>query len=473
MSGAQQRGRPRRNLIRIGAICLSPGCLPTPAFAQRRKGSRTPLVHHTEQTAKERAASRLLLLPPLPLGRDWREICSWPALKLALAQVKDSENDPRVVLLLVMQAARWALLGTALAECLMSTPRSYAFAPAGRGGTPAAVGVPMRNSRKSPCARPCGVLALRAAALRAAAAPYAAYRESMPDGAWTEHEPLIDVRSASQFERRHLRWATSIPLEELQRRMFELPPPYESSVSLYGSQADMQAASILLEKYGWNVTRLVDCSRASEEREEEGILSRPVWRPSAFLEEVLTMPQVRQWAHASPSGDSSASTDGVRHALDIGCGAGRDMVLMARLLGTSWKVTGFDNDAGARERAEALAQLEAVSKQIQTVDVNLRKERFSQSAHLVHGCRFLDRRLLPKIRDEILEPNGLFIWSTFLQGNPRVRNGRSLEPGELRRLFVDDLPSHESFQVFTSSQQRYCIFICTCARRARVSSCVP
>jgi len=86
VSGAQQRGRPRRNLIRIGAICLSPGCLPTPAFAQRRKGSRTPLVHHTEQTAKERAASRLLLLPPLPtplpLGRDWREICSWPALKL-------------------------------------------------------------------------------------------------------------------------------------------------------------------------------------------------------------------------------------------------------------------------------------------------------------------------------------------------------------------------------------------------------
>ena len=351
-------------------------------------------------------------------------------------------------------AALWALLGTALAECLTSKPPSCAFFPTGRGWTLVAAGVPTRS--ESLCTRPYGVLALRAAA------PYAAYRGSMPDGAWTEHEPLIDVRSASQFERGHLRWATSIPLEELQSRMFELPPPYESSVSLYGSQTDLQAASILLEKYGWSVTRLVDCHRASKEKEEEGTQSRPVWRPSTFLEEVLTMPQVQQWAHASPSGDSSASTDGVRHALDIGCGAGRDMVLMARLLGTSWKVTGFDNDAGARERAEALAQLEGVSKQIQTVDINLRKECFSQSAHLVHGCRFLDRRLLPRIRDEILEPNGLFIWSTFLQGNPRVRNGRSLEPGELRRLFVDDLPSHESFQVF----------MCTCSRRARVSSCV-
>ena len=94
-----------------------------------------------------------------------------------------------------------------------------------------------------------------------------------------------------------------------------------------------------------------------------------------------------------------------------------------------------------------MAQLEGVREQIQTIDINLRKESLSLSAHLVHGCRFLDRRLLPRIRDEILEPNGLFVWSTFLQGSPRVRNGRSLEPGELRRLFVEDVPASEAFQV--------------------------
>ena len=29
-------------------------------------------------------------------------------------------------------------------------------------------------------------------------------------------------------------------------------------------------------------------------------------------------------------------------------------------------------------------------------------------------------------------PGGLLVWSTFLQGSDRVRNGRSLERGELR-----------------------------------------
>jgi SAM-dependent methyltransferase len=293
------------------------------------------------------------------------------------------------------------------------------------------------------------LLALRSSGL------YASYRESVRGEAWSKHEPLIDIRPATLFERRHLRWATSIPLDELQLRMFELPPPYESSVSLYGSPSDMEDAAALLHKYGWNVTRLIDSSSSEESVEEgdegdkyvQGLQSRPVWRPSAFLEELLTTPQVQEWARASPSRDSSISADGMRHALDIGCGAGRDMVLMARLLGPSWRVTGFDNDSGARERAEALAQLEGVREQIQTVDINLRKESLSLSAHLVHGCRFLDRRLLPRIRDEILEPNGLFVWSTFLQGSPRVRNGRSLEPGELRRLFVEDVPASEAFQV--------------------------
>jgi len=42
--------------------------------------------------------------------------------------------------------------------------------------------------------------------------------------------------------------------------MFELPPPYESEVSLFGSSRDLLDAHELLLRYGWNVTRSIDWS---------------------------------------------------------------------------------------------------------------------------------------------------------------------------------------------------------------------
>ena len=168
--------------------------------------------------------------------------------------------------------------------------------------------------------------------------------------------------------------------------MFELPPPYESSVSLFGNSADMQAAAALLEQYGWTVHNRFDCDSPDSfhaasggdagEVVVSGKMSRPVWRPSDFLEEVLLLPEVQAWAAEDGGG-------GVRHALDVGCGAGRDMALMARLLGPNWKVKGIDNDKGALERARLLAQREGVSAQVDFVDMNLRKEKLRAEAELV------------------------------------------------------------------------------------------
>ena len=37
-------------------------------------------------------------------------------------------------------------------------------------------------------------------------------------------------------------------------------------------------------------------------------------------------------------------------------------------------------------------------------------------ADLVHASRFLERKLFPEIRDEVLRPGGVVIWSHFLEG---------------------------------------------------------
>ena len=224
-----------------------------------------------------------------------------------------------------------------------------------------------------------------------ASGEYAAYRAASSGHSADTLEPLIDVRPHASFIERHVRWATSIPIDELRARMFELPPPYESSVSLFGNSADMQAAAALLEQYGWTVHNRFDCDSPdsfhaasggdADEVVVSGKMSRPVWRPSDFLEEVLLLPEVQAWAAEDGGG-------GVRHALDVGCGAGRDMALMARLLGPNWKVKGIDNDQGALQRARLLAQREGVSAQVDFVDMNLRKEKLRAEAELVHGCRY-------------------------------------------------------------------------------------
>ena len=54
------------------------------------------------------------------------------------------------------------------------------------------------------------------------------------------------------------------------------------------------------------------------------------------------------------------------------------------------------------------------------MDVDLRKNvhfRMSEmKADLVHGCRFLCRELFPEIRDDVLIPGGVFVWSHFIEG---------------------------------------------------------
>jgi hypothetical protein len=61
---------------------------------------------------------------------------------------------------------------------------------------------------------------------------------------------VIDVRSGQAFATSHIIGASSIPLDELDNRLFELPPPLEEPLHLYGeTEQQLTSAREILEKY--------------------------------------------------------------------------------------------------------------------------------------------------------------------------------------------------------------------------------
>jgi hypothetical protein len=150
---------------------------------------------------------------------------------------------------------------------------------------------------------------------------------------------LIDVRSSKDFESGHVVGATSIPIDELSHRLYELPPPFEEPVGIFASDtAQLSLARQILEGHRWSIDR--EILHVATGSYSTGISSRPVWKPNELLDDFLKGDRGKAWYSTRSSGV----------ALDIGCGAGRDAVLMARILGPGWRVIGVDNDAGMRSQ---------------------------------------------------------------------------------------------------------------------------
>ena len=107
---------------------------------------------------------------------------------------------------------------------------------------------------------------------------------------------LLDVRTLAEFQERHLAGATSIPLEELAARLYELPPKYlPEPLQLFGPSEHLRAAKTILTDSGWQIQEpMLDStseevwSLASTETGGRGVR---IWKPSEFLENVW--PQVR------------------------------------------------------------------------------------------------------------------------------------------------------------------------------------
>lgn len=283
---------------------------------------------------------------------------------------------------------------------------------------------------------------------------------SLPHGVRTFHPDappvLIDLRANGLI----YPGACSVPTASLQERLFELPPPGEWPLELVGSADDLAAARDLLEPKGWR-PRVILADDADDDvmtADDDDDSDEPAspYRPNSFLSAALPALEL----HAS---------DAPGLAVDLGCGSGRDAVFMAETLAASapqWSVLGIDNHVAALERGRSLARRidryhhqpppspsqpppsppPCASLNFEALD--LRKggleaalaARPSEPLRMIHGCRWLDLKLLASL-PALLAPGGVLLWSTFLDPpdgsaplKPPFRRSRRLSSGQMRQV---------------------------------------
>jgi len=244
--------------------------------------------------------------------------------------------------------------------------------------------------------------------------------------------PLVDCRPFGAFCVSHLPHACSIPADQLAARMHELPKT-SAPLALYGDVDNLQQAHTFLASKGYQVAMQTEWTPALEAKLhaagllETGAHSQRLWQPAPLIAHLVAelMPAIGMIPGAG---------------LDIGCGAGRDMVYLAM---HGWQMTGIDYLPGALQRAQQLAASQQVSIATQQRNLETGHDPFAGFAAgqfgLVCVARYLHRPLFPFIR-RILQPGGLLVYQTFMQGAEQFGSPRNpnflLQPGELAQAFA-------------------------------------
>lgn len=224
-----------------------------------------------------------------------------------------------------------------------------------------------------------------------------------------------DPRPESEARTNPILGACNLPLGELDSRVAELPPKHEAMwIAASGALAESAA------------DKLAKLERKAEIIPPESVPPRPpeplrMWRPNAFLEGL--MPALE------PAG----------RALDLGCGAGREALLMASW---GWQVTAADVLPDALEIGKDLERryLDSRAPKVdwRCVDLEVGNAELGGPFGLVTTFRYLNRPLLKRIQD-LLTPGGSFVAETFTVIH-RERFGKPksdafvLNPGELPGL---------------------------------------
>ena len=237
----------------------------------------------------------------------------------------------------------------------------------------------------------------------------------------------LDPREAAEAVAEPIVGAVNIPFSELGGRVGELPPADEE-IGIVGPAELARRVIVWLAERGrrsnWITTRSL-----SPTRKLDGSQIGRLWRPNAFLEEVI--PQLKPG-----------------RALDLACGTGREAVYLAA---NGWDVTAVDVLPDALERAEALERRYLRGPQrIRWVQCNLEKEpqRVESTYDLITIFRYLNRPLVGILKSW-LSPGGSVICETFTTLH-RERHGRPscpanvLKHGELPTLFPEFTTRHHS-----------------------------
>lgn len=240
------------------------------------------------------------------------------------------------------------------------------------------------------------------------------------------NSPLLDVRPEPAFFAGHALGASSIPLEELPRRVHELPAADHPLRITDADPARAREAAAFLTRRGHAVVAVPWDILALDERGPSRVR---LWRPSPFLVEALEVID-----SLDPHGACSLP----RRAMDVACGTGRDAVYLAL---RGYDVLAADILPDALERASDLALRNGTSIRTLTMDVERGPSLPCAPFELVTVFRFLHRPLFPLLRDAIA-PGGWIIYETFHEQNLSTGQGprkldHLLRTGELAAAFGD------------------------------------
>lgn len=251
----------------------------------------------------------------------------------------------------------------------------------------------------------------------------------------------VDCRSEEAFLAGHKTGAISIPAPELFARMHELPMRSEPLVLWVDASTQDQSQAFLLDK-GYRIiqtmiwTETLAQHLALNNQLETGAARTYLWQPAPLIEHFVKDIMPRYQIQAGKG-------------LDIGCGAGRDLVYLAK---HGWHMTGIDHLSGALQRTQDLAAHNQVTVNTLQMDLEIADNSLAHlSAHsfdLIYGVRYLHRPLFP-VMQQLLKPKGVFLYQTFMEGCELLGGPRNpkflLKQGELARLFhpatiiVDDI----------------------------------
>lgn len=238
---------------------------------------------------------------------------------------------------------------------------------------------------------------------------------------------LIDCRPFAEYRLGHQYGACSLPATELFARMHELPQRSQI-LSLCGKTDDLKLAADYLLNRGYTVAEHIIWSNglqkqlAASGELETGVSSAQLWQPAPlwrrFAKEIVPMHSIE-----------------VGRGLDIGCGAGRDMIYLAQ---QGWQMTGVDRSADSLQRVALLAKQTNVN--VQTLQRDLEPNDASDplldvaddSFDLITVARYLHRPLFPVIK-RLLRPGGILMYQTFMQGCEQTTIGRPRNPNFLLR----------------------------------------
>jgi tellurite methyltransferase len=236
--------------------------------------------------------------------------------------------------------------------------------------------------------------------------------------------PIVDIRDVEDFNALHLKSSANIPWQQYFERLSELPDPAKDFI-IVANDEQVLDVELMLESRRHKPSLIISWQTILNKGLHSEVMSTgcsctQLWSANPLLSEFLldfTMEQPKPVY------------------IDLGCGAGRELVHMAQ---HGFRAIGYDRMPDCKQRAQSLAASSETLVEVLQEDIEADSFNPELQAHVISVFRFLHRPLLKKI-DSWLTPKGFIVYQTFMQGCEKLGSPKNpnylLKPNELADTF--------------------------------------